>query len=361
MFVALRDLRFARGRFALMGAVVALITALVTVLSGLTGGLARANASAVEALPADRIVFAAPPGPDGRRAAASFDDSRVTARTLEEWRRVPGVTAAEPLGVAMNRVAAASGRGEGAAVFGVEPGGALARASGGAPAPGAVVLSAALAADTGLRAGDRVRVGDRTLAVAGVGADASYGHAPVAWVALDDWHALSGGAFATVLAVSATGRADLAAADRRLGTTALTPGDARAAIGSFTAENGSLQLMRAFLFTISALVIGAFFTVWTIQRRTDVAVLKALGASTGYLLRDALAQAVAVLLAGAALGGGLGALLGALAGDAAPFALSAAIVVPPVAVLVLLGAAGAAAALRPIVSADPLTALGAAR
>jgi hypothetical protein len=38
--------------------------------------------------------------------------------------------------------------------------------------------------------------------------------------------------------------------------------------------------MRGFLFAISALVIGAFFTVWTIQRGGDVAVLKALGAST---------------------------------------------------------------------------------
>ena len=37
--------------------------------------------------------------------------------------------------------------------------------------------------------------------------------------------------------------------------------------------------MRGFLFVISALVVGAFFTVWTIQRSGDIAVLKALGAS----------------------------------------------------------------------------------
>ena len=36
MFVAIRDLRFAKGRFALMGAVVTLITLLVVLLSGLT-------------------------------------------------------------------------------------------------------------------------------------------------------------------------------------------------------------------------------------------------------------------------------------------------------------------------------------
>lgn len=91
------------------------------------------------------------------------------------------------------------------------------------------------------------------------------------------------------------------------GTKTFTKGDALTAIGSYRAENGSLQLMRGFLFVISALVTGAFFTVWTIQRAPDIAVLKALGASTPYLLRDALGQAVFLLAAGTLLGTGLAA------------------------------------------------------
>lgn len=51
MFLALRDLRFARGRFALMGAVVALIAALGVLLSGLASGLADAGISGLRALP----------------------------------------------------------------------------------------------------------------------------------------------------------------------------------------------------------------------------------------------------------------------------------------------------------------------
>ena len=74
MFVALRDLRFARGRFLLIGSVVALITILVGFLSGLTGGLATQNISAVLSIPGDRIVFSAPTSGD----AVSFADSVVT-------------------------------------------------------------------------------------------------------------------------------------------------------------------------------------------------------------------------------------------------------------------------------------------
>ncbi|GAA3039871.1 hypothetical protein GCM10020000_17860 [Streptomyces olivoverticillatus] len=61
--------------------------------------------------------------------------------------------------------------------------------------------------------------------------------------------------------------------------------------------------------------------MWTVQRRPDIAVLKAVGASSGYLVRDALAQALAVLAAGTVLGGAAGALGGGLASSAVPFEL----------------------------------------
>ncbi|KAB2370740.1 ABC transporter permease [Actinomadura montaniterrae] len=358
MFVALRDLRFAKGRFALMGAVVLLITLLVTMLSGLTAGLARDSGSAVEGLPADRVAFGTAASADGK---PSFSDSRIDQRTVQGWQAVPGVTA-EPLGISMGRLSYGSGgeRGAPAAFFGVAPGG---RSGGGAPAAGQVVLSKGLAGTTGLAAGAKIRIAGHAFAVAGVRGDASYSHTPVAWLGLADWRAVNpqGGEAATVLLLRTHGGPDLRAADARLGTTTVPLADARSAIPSFSAENGSLQLMRGFLFAISALVIGAFFTVWTIQRRGDVAVLKALGASTGYLLCDALAQAVLVLLAGAGLGGAIGGLAGAAVAGRVPFVVSAGTTVLPVAVMIVLGAGGAALAVRKITSVDPLTALGAAR
>ncbi|OLT12033.1 ABC transporter substrate-binding protein [Actinomadura sp. CNU-125] len=350
MFVALRDLRFAKGRFALMGSVVLLITLLVTMLSGLTEGLARDSTSAVTGLPADRIVFSNPP-----EGEPSFAESRIDEETLRAWQDVPGVTA-EPLGVSMSRLAHGAG-GTPAALFGIPPG----STAGTVPSTGEIVLSAGLAETSGLAPGDRVRVSGRTLTVTGTSGDASYGHSPVAWTALDDWRAIVPAEAPTVLLLRVNGDPDLAAADARLNTTALTPGDARSAVPSFSAENGSLQLMRGFLFVISALVMGAFFTVWTIQRRADVAVLKALGASTGHLLRDALAQAVLILTAGAGLGGAIGALAGFALGGGVPFVVSAATTLLPAAVMILLGTTGAAVAVRAITSVDPLTALGAAR
>ncbi|MFJ9418767.1 ABC transporter permease [Streptomyces sp. NPDC101227] len=356
MFVAWRDLRFAKGRFALMGTVIVLITVLVGLLSGLTAGLGRENTSAVTALPADHLVFSAPP----EGSAVSFTDSRLPERTVEDWAKVPGVRGAEQLGIATTKAEAGS-RTAAVSAFGIRSGSPLGPGGTGV-GDGEAVLSEKAAESLGVRAGDSLTLGGRRVEVAAVSGAAMYSHTPVIWTSLGDWRRLPGGSGgATVLALSANGSADLAAADKRLGTRTVTADDALKAIGSYSAENGSLQLMRGFLFAISALVIGAFFTVWTIQRSGDVAVLKALGASTGSLLKDALGQAVVLLLIGTGLGTAVAAGVGAAVGGTVPFVLDPATVLIPALIMIALGAVGAALSIRRITSVDPLTALGSAR
>ncbi|MGW6406347.1 ABC transporter permease [Streptomyces vinaceus] len=362
MFVAWRDLRFAKGRFALMGSVVLLITLLVGLLSGLTAGLARENVSAVTGLPAGHLAFAAPAGDQ----KVSFTNSQVPEKAWRAWRAQPGVKSAEPLGIRTTN-AVAGARTAAVSVFGVDPAGPLPPRGAGLT-QGRVVLSEKAAKELGgLSAGGRLRIGPLELAVAAVSGTAAYSHTPVVWMDLGDWQRIgnpgtSVDTLATVIALDTAGPADLAAADQAAGTKAQTIDEALGAIGSYQAENGSLQLMRGFLFAISALVIGAFFTVWTIQRSGDVAVLKALGASTPYLLKDALGQAVVMLAIGTGLGTAIAAGFGALiSGGDVPFVLDTATVLAPAAIMIVLGALGAALSIRRITAVDPLTALGSAR
>lgn len=360
MFVAWRDLRFAKGRFALMGGVVALITLLVVLLSGLTVGLGQQSTSAIDGLPVDRVAFGAP-APGGSR---SFTTSTVDGRQLQGWRETAGVTAAEPLAIA-TVTARAGKRATSVSAFGVQPGSDLAP---GAMIPaGSVVLSEAAADDMGASPGSSLKVAGRTLRVDAIRGDASFSHTPVVWMGLDDWRAIApraaggGTAVASVIGLRTTGAVDVAAADRALGTETVTRADARSAIGSYTSENGSLQMMRALLFAISALVIGAFFAVWTIQRSGDVAVLGALGATAGYLLRDALAQAVTLLALGIALGTAVAVGAGAVVGDRVPLVLDPGTVLGSVIALVILGMLGATLATRRVTKVDPQTALGSVR
>src|SRR5690606_17395039 len=69
-------------------------------------------------------------------------------------------------------------------------------------------------------------------------------------------------------------------------TEAITKEGAYKGSPGFTAETSTMDLIRGFLLLISALIVGAFFTVWTIQRTRQIGLLKALGATNGYVLRD---------------------------------------------------------------------------
>ena len=103
MFLAIRDIRFAKGRFALMGGVVALITLLLVMLSGLTAGLGNQSTSAIAALPVDQLVFGAPAGSNPE---ASFTESEVTGAQVAGWAGRDGVSTAEPLGISQGRLQA---------------------------------------------------------------------------------------------------------------------------------------------------------------------------------------------------------------------------------------------------------------
>lgn len=348
MFVAIKDLRFARGRFALMGTVVALITLLVVMLSGLTAGLARENISAIADLDADHLVFEAP----SEEADISFTDSALDADTVAAWQQVPGVEQAEPLSILMTRAEAGERTGS-VAAFAVGPDSTLPPE----PVPdGEVVLSEGAAEELGVATGDEIEFAGHAVQVRAVAGQDSYSHTPVVWLSNGD----VGGDEVTVLALT-TSDADLTGADEELGTLTVPVAESVQAIGSYAAENGSLQLMRILLLAISALVIGAFFTVWTVQRSGEIAVLKAVGASTGYVLRDAVGQALILLLIGTGLGAGAATGLGALATGTVPFVLDLSTVLVPTGLLIVLGLVGAAASLRRVTTVDPLTALGSAR
>lgn len=355
MFVALRDLRFARGRFLLISSVVVLITVLVGFLSGLTGGLATQNISAVLSIPGDRIVFSSPTTAEG----ASFSDSTITPQQANGWAKASGVTSVEPIGISQTRAESNDARAA-IAIFGVQ-------SSFNATAPsldGRVGLSAPAADALNVTVGDSVFIAETAYTVEEVGGDDWFSHTPVVQMTLHDWQAYSAAtgnpdAYATVLAV--TGSPDWDRADAAQTTLSQTTLKSLTALSAFKSEIGSLLLMVTMLFAISGLVVGAFFTVWTIQRKADIAVLKALGASTASLIRDALGQALVVLLLGIGIGLGLVALFGSLAGTALPFLLSPLTTLLPGAIMAALGLAGAAFALRSVTAADPLTALGSNR
>ncbi len=233
-----------------------------------------------------------------------------------------------------------------------------------------MVISRQLA-DDGVAVGDTLTLGldERKLQVVGVTEGGTYGHVPVAFASLPAWQDVTAGArtadgtgLVSSVALRLADGADAASVERAVpAVEVVTKQESFNGSPGYVAEMSTMMLIRGFLLVISALVVAAFFTVWTVQRRGQIGLLKAMGANNGYVLRDALGQMLVVLVLSTAIGTVLGLGLGLLMPAKAPFSMEPGPVLIAGIALVVAGVLGSLAAVRRITSVDPLIALGAQR
>lgn len=373
MFLAVRELWFARTRFLLMGAVITLISILMVMLAGLSSGLVNDGVSGLQRTPVQAFAFA-----EGTKSDSAFSRSVVTAEQAASWRKQPGIANAELFGNTIVNTKIQGGTALDLTLFGIRQGSFLEPR----PAEGTALIGdhdiivSSTARDEGVKLGDRVvldRLGTELTVVGFTAEQRTFGHVSVAYVPLRTWQEINAGTKvgeqpnpdvyneASVVAIRGVDDANpnLAAGDAASGTASKTLLDSFESSPGYSAETMTMTMIKAFLYAISALVVGAFFTIWTVQRSRELAVMRAMGASTGFLMLDGLMQALVVLLssvgAGVLLGLGLGAML---LGTGMPFALEASPIIGGAVLLTVLGLLGAASAIVRMASVNPLAALG---
>ncbi|MBP1326393.1 putative ABC transport system permease protein [Leucobacter exalbidus] len=380
MFLAIRELKFARGRFGLMGAVVSLIAILMVLLSGLSSGLVNDGVSGLKSLPVTAFAF-----DEGTKTDNAFSRSVVDAEQVDAWKSQPGVKHADPVGAGMTNATTDDGTQIDLSLFGIEPDSFLTPAvSEGEHLSGlAGIVVSETAKSDGLELGTIITLDrlDTELEVIGfTEGQATFGHVDMAYLHLDTWKLIASGAaqpgtptqaqvdaldfeVASVVALQAEDgeEIDMLAGDLAAGTTTVDLKESFNSSPGYEAETLTLSMIQVFLYGICALVVGAFFTVWTIQRQHELAVLRAVGASGRYLLRDSLTQAAILLLSFTALGVAAGVGLGSAMPDGMPFALEAEPILTSSIITIVLGLVGAAVAVLRITRIDPNTALGGQR
>lgn len=361
MYVALRDLKVARGRFVLVGLVIALVALMTTLLSGLANGLVDDGISGLRRLPFTHLALQ-------EGSQSTFSRSTLTEADLARWSHVPGVESSS-IGVSFVNAKRPGGATVDIALIGVPQGSFLAprrdaeRALAGEPG---LVLSHAFE-DAGVKVGDQLTVVgvDRPLPVLGFTYTGSYGHVDIGFTSLSTWQSLLYGDNAkgrfSAIALRADDAAAIESVPRGAGTEVVTKKQSYAGSPGYSGETQTMSMIRWFLLVISALVVGAFFIVWTMQRARQIAVLKALGASRAYVVWDAVGQLAVVLLVATAAGGLAAFALGAfVASTAVPFQLEVGPALTALGLLVAFGLAGCLAGVRRVTSVDPAGALRAA-
>lgn len=318
MYQGIRELTAAKGRTLLITVTVALIAVLVTFLSALTAGLGHQSVSALKALAGDRELVLADTGSTTLSASTLTPEMITALRTADPE--------SQPLWQLRDRVADTP----------------VMLLNSPDLAPGEISLPAE-ASPTGFP-GSRVVEESNGLYL---------DHLPVVLLNTSDLEELATGRGVTgpAAAFSAAGTPPPS------GALALSGSERWTASASYQGEQMSLSLMVIMLYLISGLVLGAFFTVWTIQRLRGIALSSALGAARRVLVADALAQALIVLVLG--ISAGVAVTIGAALsiGDSLPVIIDIRTTLYPALILAGCGLAGAAVSLQPVLSVSPRSAL----
>lgn len=363
--IGLLEMRRRKFQFGLIAMIVMLISYLVLMINGLGVGLNVLAGSALRNFNADAIAYS-------ERAGLSVIRSEMSQESVDRALSAPGVTAAAPLGYVAANYSDSRGKIRSAAFLGYDPGtiGEPRVTSGRALTAGdgnGLLADRSFLKAAGLDVGDTVeiglRLGVRTFTIVGEINEGAFFFQPAVYILRDTWRDLKYG--------------DMPAAEQPAASIVLLKGKgvtgtfddyeavnketAFANIEGVSGQQSTVTSLRAFGYVIGALVIGVFFYVLTLQKISQIGVLKALGASSFYLFRQVLAQVVAVLAIGLAVSLPLAwATERALQRlpESVPIAFTNGTFVTTSALLFVTGLGGALFSGRQVARVDPIIALG---
>lgn len=368
MFLALREIRHEPGRFALIVAVITLVSYLTFFLASLASGLAYSYRAVVDGWDAGTILVT-------EASNENISASRLTSPQVAASSALAEESGAQASSlVAVSAVAQPSPEDGGDArpktdvfAFGVNLDGPLSPevVSGREIAdPGTEVLVDESLQAEGVTTGDTFHLlGSRhTWSVVGLTRGTTFQAAPVVTVdaASLQEHAPSGlspAVSAVILTADVTQDPTAEAAASEAGLTSLTSEELIQTLPGYAAQILTFSLMIGSLVVVASVVLGIFLYVLTLQKRPALGILKARGVPTGYLVRSGVVQTALLAASGVVLG--LLLVLGTspLLPGAVPFLLSprldAAISVSFVVVSVL----GGVASVRVVAGIDPVEAI----
>jgi putative ABC transport system permease protein len=363
--VGLLEIWRRKTQFALIASVFALIAYLVMMINGLGIGLYQLAGSALLSMDADAIAYA-------DDAGRSVIRSELSQATVERISVAPGVEASAPLVYLAASYDRAQGDVSSAALLGYDPG---------TIAEPPVVAGRALTADdqfgaladtsfledSGLAVGDtlplRLRLQTVELTIVGEIDEGAFFFQPTVYLLRPTLLDLKYGS-------AGDGERPVASIVLAQGDDSIRTGEGFELVDKQTAfdniegvqgQQSTVNALQAFGYVIGAMVIGVFFYVLTLQKVAQFGVLKAVGASNRYILKQLLAQVLTIALLGLALSVPLAVATESALGaspDSVPIAFTGRMIVTSSVALLVTTLVGALFCARQILRIDPLIALG---
>ncbi len=372
MFLALKELKHGKLRFTMIGLIIVLIAWLVFILSGLGNGLSTLSAATVKNWDAEHVVYE-----DG--AGATFSKSLLSQSLQSKIEAQPGVEEAAPFSQAVIAILPIDGIAEGeekvdVALLGIEDSSFLHPdvIEGKAIDPSinnGVVANITLKKLNGYEIGDEIAIDGSKLnaEIIGFVENETFNHLPSLFGNMDfvreykySAPGSNNGVEDAINAFAILGKdVDAVQMEKEIdGIEVVTKSAAINGMPGYTAENGTIMMMLVFLIVISAFVIAVFFYVLTIQKTQQFGVMKAIGASNGFIAKAIVSQVFVLSFFSILIGIGLTYLTALVFPDEMPFNLDPVLVITYGIVLLVISVGSSLFSIRRISKIDPLTALG---
>lgn len=117
-------------------------------------------------------------------------------------------------------------------------------------------------------------------------------------------------------------------------------------------------MIIAFLLVITALLIGVFFYVITLQKTQELGVLKAIGTKNSYLANSLVVQAVFLSAVALLVGIGLTLAVQTVFPESMPFLLTTTMIAQYSIIFIVISVLGTLVSLYQVLKVDPLEAIG---
>jgi putative ABC transport system permease protein len=361
MSLALAEIRSTPGKFAAISGAIGFIVFLALILAALSDGLYLGSTGAYRSTPADTFVFAEGSG-------FELEDSVIDPTDAENVAKIDGVEAVGRLS-SFNTTATSEGLELQLTLLGADqptmPSDLL-----DGRRPGEGVLEVLIDVQTrrrGIDIGSTVSVDNGPdLSVVGIAADAGFGFT-TAWAHHDvfdevrsavrpELAALAGTSQA--LGVVTSGGQTAEAIEQSTELVTATPQQAIDALPAATQQKTTLDGIVYTTFAVAAIVVGLFYALVTLEKRSQYAVLKAIGMTNSTLVLAIFVQAVVTSLLGFALGLGLSRAAGLVIPPDVPTLFLTGTALSLLVVTLVMGTLGAVFSFRRVVRIDPATALG---
>jgi putative ABC transport system permease protein len=365
MRLALAEIRGARLRFGLLTGAVALLVFLIIFQQTLAAALLGFFTGGLEHQSAEVLVY----NEDARR---NVEGSIIQPGTLEAVQAVEGVGTAAPFGEGTFTVRA-GGELQDAVILGYEldgPGAPTRLSEGRLPRADGEGVASSVDADNGFGVGEVVEVvpGGYPITIVGLATDSRFAVLPTLFTSYATYEEV---AFAsnpdaqavlpTLIAVDPSAGVEPEALAQRItdevpGVEALDRATAVESLPGVSSIRSSFSVVLGLAFIVVVLITGFFFLILTVQKMQALTLLRAVGASGGYLARNLAAQVTLVTVVGVAIAAGLLALASAASSEDFPIEADPVLILTTGLSVLVLALLASLASVRRVSTIDPASA-----